>query len=105
MQRLTYPYVSQVAACFGKPISVLQELKPDGLNDKVCAEVLDSLSRKHSRSGDSEEALSGESDASKDASLEGSAVGDDGGSKVKKSKKTKKAKGNGSGASKPSSDV
>ncbi|KAF5809160.1 hypothetical protein HanXRQr2_Chr04g0153801 [Helianthus annuus] len=105
MEWLTYPYVSQVAACFGKPLSVLQELKPDGLNEKVCPEVLDSLSRKRSRSGESEETLSGEPDASKDASLEGSAVGDDSGSKAKKSKKIKKANGNGSGASKPPSDA
>ncbi|MFS7916773.1 hypothetical protein Hanom_Chr03g00181301 [Helianthus anomalus] len=105
MERLTYPYISQVASCFGKPLSVLQELKPDGLNEKVCAEVLGSLSRKRSHSGDSEETLSGELDASKDPSLEGSAVGDDGGSKDKKLKKTKKAKGNGSRASKPPSDV
>ncbi|KAJ0548656.1 hypothetical protein HanIR_Chr08g0386211 [Helianthus annuus] len=32
MERLTYPYVSQLADCFGKPLSVLQELKPAGLN-------------------------------------------------------------------------
>ncbi|KAJ0435519.1 hypothetical protein HanIR_Chr17g0894161 [Helianthus annuus] len=105
MERLTYPYVNQVAACFGKPLFVLQELKPDGLNEKVCAEVLGSLSRKRSYSGDSEDTFSGKPDASKDASLEGSAVGGDGGSKAKKSKKTKKAKGNGSGASKPSVDA
>ncbi|KAJ0850403.1 hypothetical protein HanPSC8_Chr13g0580421 [Helianthus annuus] len=89
MERLTYPY----------------ELKPYGLNEKVCAEVLGSLSRKRSHSRDSEETFSGEPDASKDASLEGSAIGDDGGSKAKKLKKAKKAKGNGSGASKPPSDV
>ncbi|MFS7918272.1 hypothetical protein Hanom_Chr03g00198981 [Helianthus anomalus] len=83
MERLTYHYVSQVAACFAKPLSVLQQLKPDGLNEKVCVEVLDSLWKKHSHSGNSEETFSGEPDASKDASLEGSAVGDDGGSKVK----------------------
>ncbi|MFS7947194.1 hypothetical protein Hanom_Chr06g00545241 [Helianthus anomalus] len=92
-------------ACVGKSLYVLQELKPDGLSEKVCAEVLDSLSRKRSRSGDSEETLSGERDASKGASLEGSVVGDGGGSKAKKSKKIKKAKDNGSGASKPPSDV
>ncbi|KAM0016980.1 hypothetical protein Hdeb2414_s0028g00702841 [Helianthus debilis subsp. tardiflorus] len=64
MERLTYPYVNQVAACFGKPLSVLQELKPDGLNEKVCAEVLGSLSRKRSYSGDSEDTFSGKPDAS-----------------------------------------
>ncbi|KAM0064637.1 hypothetical protein Hdeb2414_s0003g00105351 [Helianthus debilis subsp. tardiflorus] len=105
MERLTYPYVSQVAACFGKPLSVLQELKPDGLNGKVCGEVLGSLSRKRSYSGDSEDTFSGELDVAKDASLEGSAVDGNGGSKAKKSKKTKKAKGNSSGASKPSVDA
>ncbi|KAJ0753052.1 hypothetical protein HanPI659440_Chr09g0331451 [Helianthus annuus] len=105
MERLTYPYVSQVAACFGKSLSVLQELKPDGLNEKVCAEVLGSLSRKRSYSGDSEDTFSGELDAAKDASLDGSTVDGDGGSKAKKSKKTKKAKGNSSGASKPSADA
>ncbi|MFS7988841.1 hypothetical protein Hanom_Chr11g01039601 [Helianthus anomalus] len=102
MERLTYPYVSQVAACFGKPLFVLQELKPDGLNEKVCAEVLDSLSRNRSHSGDSEETFSGELDASKYASLEGSEVGSDGGSKAKKSKKVK---GDGSRASKPPFDI
>ncbi|KAJ0429918.1 hypothetical protein HanHA300_Chr17g0662931 [Helianthus annuus] len=105
MERLTYPYVNQVAACFGNPPSVLQDLKPDGLNEKVYAEVLGSLSRKRSYSGDSEDTFSGEPNAPKDASLEGSAVGGDGGSKAKKSKKTKRAKGNGSGASKPSVDA
>ncbi|KAM0039116.1 hypothetical protein Hdeb2414_s0012g00378311 [Helianthus debilis subsp. tardiflorus] len=50
MERLTYPYVSQVASCFGKPLFVLQELKPDGLNEKACTEVLGSLSRKRSYS-------------------------------------------------------
>ncbi|KAJ0520470.1 hypothetical protein HanIR_Chr10g0459761 [Helianthus annuus] len=49
MERLTYPYVSEVSSCFVKPLSVLQELKLDGLSEKVCAEVLDSLSKKRSR--------------------------------------------------------
>ncbi|KAJ0752942.1 putative oxidoreductase [Helianthus annuus] len=86
MERLTYPYVSQVASCYGKPLSVLQELKPDGLNEKVCIEVLSSLSRKRSYSGDSEDTFSRKLDAPKDASLEGSAVE---GLKAKKIKKTK----------------
>ncbi|KAJ0431888.1 hypothetical protein HanIR_Chr17g0853291 [Helianthus annuus] len=104
MERLTYPYVSQVASCYGKPLSVLQELKPDGLNEKVCVEVLNSLSRKRSYLGDSEDTFSGELDAPKDANLEGSALGGEG-SKAKKIKKTKKTKGNSSGASKPSTDA
>ncbi|KAJ0749807.1 hypothetical protein HanRHA438_Chr05g0217961 [Helianthus annuus] len=89
MERLTYPYVSQVANCFGKPLSVLQELKPAGLNEKVCAEVLESLSKKCSRSGDSEETFSEDADISTEASLQGSTVGSDGGSKAKKAKKAK----------------
>ncbi|MFS7985634.1 hypothetical protein Hanom_Chr11g01000801 [Helianthus anomalus] len=105
MERLTYPYVNQVTACFGKPLSVLRELKLDGLNEKVCAEVLGSLSRKRYYSRDSEDTFSGELEASKDASLEGSAVGGDGGSKTKNLKKTKEAKGDGSGASMPSVDA
>ncbi|KAJ0795950.1 hypothetical protein HanPI659440_Chr04g0156441 [Helianthus annuus] len=28
MEHLTYPYVGEVSDCFGKPLSVLQELKP-----------------------------------------------------------------------------
>ncbi|MFS7905568.1 hypothetical protein Hanom_Chr01g00049201 [Helianthus anomalus] len=105
MERLTYPYVSQVATCFGKPLSVLQELKPTGLNENVCAEVLHSLSKKRSRSGDSEETFSEDPDVSKEAGYEGSTVGGDGGSEKKKAKKAKKGKGNGSGASKPLADV
>ncbi|KAJ0601427.1 hypothetical protein HanIR_Chr03g0128221 [Helianthus annuus] len=89
MERLTYPY----------------ELKPEGLNEKVCAEVLGSLSRKRSYSGDSDDTLSEGPAASKDASLEGSTVGGDGGLKAKKSKKAKKVKSDGSGASKPSADA
>ncbi|KAF5804749.1 hypothetical protein HanXRQr2_Chr05g0200771 [Helianthus annuus] len=100
--QLTYPYVSEVSSCFGKPLSVLQGLKLAGLNEKVCAEVLDSLSKKRSRSGDSEETFSEDADVSKEASLEGSAVAGDGGPKAKKAKKAKKGKGDGSGASKPS---
>ncbi|KAJ0892570.1 hypothetical protein HanPSC8_Chr09g0367481 [Helianthus annuus] len=105
MERLTYLYVNQVSTCFGKPLTVLQELKPEGLNEKVCAEVLGSLSRKRSYSGDSDDTLSGGPVASKDASLEASAVGGDGGLKAKKSKKAKKVKSDGSGVSKPSADA
>ncbi|MFS8021322.1 hypothetical protein Hanom_Chr16g01426021 [Helianthus anomalus] len=89
MERLTYPY----------------GLKPAGLNEKVCAEVLDSMSKKRSRSGDSEETFSEDPDVSKEASLEGSAVAGDGGPKAKKAKKAKKGKSDGSGASKPSAGV
>ncbi|MFS7937238.1 hypothetical protein Hanom_Chr05g00425251 [Helianthus anomalus] len=104
MERLTYPYVSEVSSCFGKPLSVLQELKPNGLNEKVYVEVLDFLSKKRSCSGDSEEIFSEDADVSKEASLEGSAVGGDGGPKAKKAKKAKKGKNDGSRASKPSVD-
>ncbi|KAJ0601059.1 hypothetical protein HanIR_Chr03g0124091 [Helianthus annuus] len=105
MERLTYPYIHQVSACFGKSLTVLQDLKPEGLNEKVCAEVLGSLSRKRSYSVDSDDTPSGGPDALKDASLEASAVGGDGGAKAKKSKKAKKDKGEGSRVSKPSADV
>ncbi|MFS7926894.1 hypothetical protein Hanom_Chr04g00302531 [Helianthus anomalus] len=102
MERLTYPYVSEVSSYFGKPLSVLQELKPAGLNEKVCAEVLDSLSKKRSRSGDNEETFSEDADVPKEESLEGSVVAGDSGPKAKKAKK---GKGDGSGASKPSYDL
>ncbi|MFS8025698.1 hypothetical protein Hanom_Chr16g01478281 [Helianthus anomalus] len=105
MERLTYPYVSQVANCFGKPLSVIQELKSAGLNEKVCAEVFDSMSKKRFRLGDSDETFLDDADVSKEASLQGSAIGNDGGSKDKKSKKAKKVKGDGSGASKPPVDA
>ncbi|KAM0037738.1 hypothetical protein Hdeb2414_s0013g00406791 [Helianthus debilis subsp. tardiflorus] len=105
MERLTYPYISEVSSCFGKPLSMLQGLKPAGLNEKVCSEVLESFSKKCSRSSDSEETFSEDADVSKEASLEGSVVAGDGGQKAKKAKKAKKGKGDGTGASKPSSDV
>ncbi|MFS7935754.1 hypothetical protein Hanom_Chr05g00407271 [Helianthus anomalus] len=101
MERLTYPYVSEVSSFFGKSLSILQGLKPAGLNEKVCAEVLDSLSKKHSRSCDSEETFSEDANVSKEASLEGSTVADNGGPKAKKAKKAKKGKSDGSRASKP----
>ncbi|KAM0031399.1 hypothetical protein Hdeb2414_s0017g00508351 [Helianthus debilis subsp. tardiflorus] len=105
MERLTYPYVSEVSSCFGKPLSVLQELKLVGLNEKVCSEVHDSLSKKRSHSGDSEEIFSEDADVSKEANLDGLAVAGDGGQKSKKAKKAKKGKGDGARASKPCSDV
>ncbi|MFS8024454.1 hypothetical protein Hanom_Chr16g01463431 [Helianthus anomalus] len=40
MEQLTYPCVGEASNCFGKPLSVLQKLKPSGLNEVVCAEVL-----------------------------------------------------------------
>ncbi|KAJ0435754.1 hypothetical protein HanIR_Chr17g0896801 [Helianthus annuus] len=100
MEKLTYPYIHQVSGCFGKPLTVLQDLKPEGLNEKVCAEILGSLSRKRSYLGDSDDTLSGQTDVPKDASLEASAVGGDGGLKTKKLKKSKKTKGESSGVSK-----
>ncbi|MFS7945802.1 hypothetical protein Hanom_Chr06g00528441 [Helianthus anomalus] len=105
MERLTNPYVSEVSSCFGKPLSILQGLKPARLNETICAEVLDSLSKKRSHSGDSEETYSEDADVSKEASLEGSVVGGDVGPKSKKSKKAKKGKSDGSRASKPSAGV
>ncbi|MFS7929214.1 hypothetical protein Hanom_Chr04g00329851 [Helianthus anomalus] len=81
MERFTYPY----------------GLKPVGLNEKVCAEVLDSLSKKRSRSGDSEETFSDDAGVSKEARLEGSSVAGDGSPKAKKAKKAKKGKGDDSG--------
>ncbi|KAJ0533654.1 hypothetical protein HanIR_Chr09g0410921 [Helianthus annuus] len=96
MERLTYPYIHEVSSWFGKPLSVLQDLKPEGLNEKVCAEVLGSLSRKRSYSGDSDDTLSSLPDVSKDAGLEASAVGGDEGAKAKKTKKAKKSKAEGS---------
>ncbi|MFS7905900.1 hypothetical protein Hanom_Chr01g00053141 [Helianthus anomalus] len=81
------------------------ELKPAELNEKVCAKVLDSLSKKCYRSGDSEETFSEDTDVSKEASLESSAVRGDGGPKAKKAKKANKSKDGGSGASKPLVDV
>ncbi|XP_035838345.1 uncharacterized protein LOC118485926 [Helianthus annuus] len=70
MERLTYPFIHE-----------------------VCAEVLGSLSKKRSYSGDSDDTLSSLPEASKDAGLETSAVGGEEGPKVKKTKKAKKSKG------------
>ncbi|XP_035842225.1 uncharacterized protein LOC118488907 [Helianthus annuus] len=83
MERLTYPFIHE----------------PEGLNEKVCAEVLGSLSKKRSYSGDSDDTLSSLPETSKDAGLETSAVGGEEGPKVKKIKKAKKSKGE---SSKPS---
>ncbi|KAF5757083.1 hypothetical protein HanXRQr2_Chr17g0822501 [Helianthus annuus] len=69
MERLTYPFIH---------------------------EVLGSLSRKRSYSGDSDDTLSSLPEASKDAGLETSAVGGEEGAKMKKTKKAKKSKAEGS---------
>ncbi|MFS7912259.1 hypothetical protein Hanom_Chr02g00127941 [Helianthus anomalus] len=104
MEHLTYPYVGDVSSCSGKPLSVLQELKPS--NEAVCAEVLKSLSKKRSHSGDSEETFSNIAEGSLEVSLEGFEVaGDDGGKKVEKTKKDKKANIGEAGASKSIFDV
>ncbi|KAJ0573227.1 hypothetical protein HanHA89_Chr06g0224441 [Helianthus annuus] len=99
MERLTYPYVGEVSKCFGKHISVLQDLKPRGLDEVVCKEVLGSLSKKRSCSGDSEDTFSDAGEGSKDPSLEASGTAVEEGKKKKK--KAKKAKGDEAGASKP----
>ncbi|KAJ0520631.1 hypothetical protein HanIR_Chr10g0461521 [Helianthus annuus] len=99
IERLTYPYVGEVSKCFGKHISVLQDLKPRGLDEVVCKEVLGSLSKKRSCSGDSEDTFSGAGEGSKDPSLEASGTAVEEGKKKKK--KAKKAKGDEAGASKP----
>ncbi|KAM0058366.1 hypothetical protein Hdeb2414_s0005g00169421 [Helianthus debilis subsp. tardiflorus] len=98
MERLTYPYVGEVSKCFDKPISIFQDLKPRGLDEAACKDVLGSLSKKRSCSGDSEETLSCADEGSKDPSLEalGTAVEEG----KKKKKKAKKAKGDEFGASK-----
>ncbi|MFS7907594.1 hypothetical protein Hanom_Chr01g00073171 [Helianthus anomalus] len=63
-------------------------LKPSDLNEAVCAEVLSSLSKKRSHSGDSEDTFSNIGEGSLEASIEGSEVaGDGGGRKKKKAKK------------------
>ncbi|MFS7964296.1 hypothetical protein Hanom_Chr08g00748501 [Helianthus anomalus] len=98
MERLTYPYVGEVSKCFGKHISVLQDLKPRGLDEVVCKEVLGSLSKKRSCSGDSEDTFSGAGEGSKDPSLEASGTAVEEGKRKKK--KTKKTKGDEAGASK-----
>ncbi|KAM0055697.1 hypothetical protein Hdeb2414_s0006g00209211 [Helianthus debilis subsp. tardiflorus] len=74
------------------------DLKPHGLDEAVCKEVLGSLSKKRSCSGDSEDTLSCADEGSKDPSLEafGTAVEEG----KKKEKKAKKAKGDEAGASK-----
>ncbi|KAM0026163.1 hypothetical protein Hdeb2414_s0020g00554951 [Helianthus debilis subsp. tardiflorus] len=74
MERLTYPYVGEVSECYGKPLSVLQGLKPRGLNQAVCDEVLKSISKKLPHSRDSEDTCSEGGDGLKDSSLEASEV-------------------------------
>ncbi|KAJ0809982.1 hypothetical protein HanPI659440_Chr01g0021441 [Helianthus annuus] len=87
MEHLTYPYVGEVSECYGKPLSVLQGLKPRGLNEVVCNEVLKSISKKRPHSGDSEDTCSEGGDGLKDSSLEASEVA----AAVRKNRKAKKA--------------
>ncbi|KAJ0723350.1 hypothetical protein HanOQP8_Chr08g0297141 [Helianthus annuus] len=74
-------------------------LKPRGLNEVVCKKVLESLSKKRSCSGSSEETMSAGDEASKEGSLEASEAASEG----QKKKNAKKSKDDGAGASKPSS--
>ena len=80
----------------------LKELKPAGLNEAVSAKVLQSVSRKRTHSGDSDETLDAGEAPSKDTSVEASEAG----LVEKVPKKGKKAKvvktGNEDEASKPS---
>ncbi|KAJ0451552.1 hypothetical protein HanHA300_Chr15g0568791 [Helianthus annuus] len=87
MEHLTYPYVSEVSKCFGKPLYVLKELKPCGLNEVVCAKVLKSLSKKCPCSGDNQETFFEGGDGSKGSSLEASEAAGAGGRKKKKAKR------------------
>ncbi|MFS7994428.1 hypothetical protein Hanom_Chr12g01105971 [Helianthus anomalus] len=98
MERLTYPYVGEVSKYFGKHISVLQDLKPRGLDEVVCKEVFGSLSKKRSCSGDSEDTFSSAGEGLKDPSLEASGTAVEEGKKKKK--KTKKTNGDEADASK-----
>ncbi|KAJ0435513.1 hypothetical protein HanOQP8_Chr17g0676941 [Helianthus annuus] len=86
-------YQPHASTILRKLSSRWSDLKPSGLNEVVCAEVLSSLSKKRSHSGDSEDTFSDIAEGSLRASIEGSEVaGDDGGRKTKKAKKGKKAK-------------
>ncbi|MFS8019420.1 hypothetical protein Hanom_Chr15g01403571 [Helianthus anomalus] len=87
MENLTYPYVREDSECFGKPLTVLQKLKPRGLNEAICAEVLKSFSRKRPCSGDSKETCSEGGEGSKGSSLEASEEAGAGGRRKKKAKK------------------
>ncbi|KAJ0727669.1 hypothetical protein HanLR1_Chr07g0232401 [Helianthus annuus] len=98
MEHMTWPFVGEVSECFDKPLSVLHGLKPRGLNEVVCKKVLESLSKKRSCSGDSEETMSAGDEALKEGSLEASEAASEG----RKKKKAKKSKDDGVGASKPS---
>ncbi|KAM0031456.1 hypothetical protein Hdeb2414_s0017g00509041 [Helianthus debilis subsp. tardiflorus] len=84
MEWLTYPYVGEVSNRFGKHLSVLQDLKPSGLNEVVCIEVFKSLYKKCSHSGDSEETFSDGAEGSREASLEASKIAGDGGKKLRR---------------------
>ena len=80
--------MGEVSKYFGKPLPVLQELKPKGLNEAVCNEVLKSLSKKRPCSGDSEETCSEGGEGSKGSSLEASEAAGATGRKKRKAKKT-----------------
>ncbi|KAF5793210.1 hypothetical protein HanRHA438_Chr09g0427021 [Helianthus annuus] len=82
MEHMTWPFVGL----------------PRGLNEVVCKKVLESLSKKRSCSGYSEENMSAGDEASKEGSLEASKAASEG----RKKKKAKKSKDDGAGASKPS---
>ncbi|MFS7987401.1 hypothetical protein Hanom_Chr11g01022231 [Helianthus anomalus] len=45
MEHMTWLFVGEVSECFDKPLSVLQGLKPRGLNEVVCKKVLETLSK------------------------------------------------------------
>ncbi|KAF5774776.1 hypothetical protein HanXRQr2_Chr13g0604491 [Helianthus annuus] len=88
MEHMTWPFVGEVYECFDKPLSVLQGLKPHGLNKVACKKVLESLSKKRSCSGDSEETMSAGDESSKEGSLEASEAASEG----RKKKKAKKSR-------------
>ncbi|MFS8018727.1 hypothetical protein Hanom_Chr15g01395401 [Helianthus anomalus] len=88
MERLTYLFMSEVSECYGKPLSILQGLKPRDLNEDLCNEILQFVSNKCSHSGDSEDTFFEGGDASKDSSLGASEVAAVG----RKKKKAKKAR-------------
>ncbi|MFS7955396.1 hypothetical protein Hanom_Chr07g00642121 [Helianthus anomalus] len=48
MECLMYPFVGEVSDYYGKPLSVLQGLKPRGLDKDLCNEILQSVLKKRS---------------------------------------------------------
>ncbi|MFS7947256.1 hypothetical protein Hanom_Chr06g00546061 [Helianthus anomalus] len=99
MEHMTWPFVGEIFECFDKPLSVLQGLKARGPNEVVCKKVLESLSKKRSCLGDSEETMPAGGEALKEGSLEASEAASEG----RKKKKAKKVKDDRVGVSKPSS--